>query len=227
MLPPNRHQLCDNQIGSTMTGREKTKRKRPDLTISLPEFLIDGTDQVLREFVADLFAAIAGMRSLRRALASSVDLSAAEFSVLLAVWTLQKKGPHGIGAVARHLHVNSTHVTSEVGKLVAKGMLQKRRNPDDTRAVIVEITRRGIKTLSELTPLLRRINDRLFGGNSPADIAILSKFSKHLADETNNSIQMVKAFALRAIRNGPNRRKTATDSQGATLRSKTRNRAIS
>jgi MarR family transcriptional regulator, organic hydroperoxide resistance regulator len=138
------------------------------------------------------------MRSLRRALASTVDLSAAEFSVLLAVWTLQKRGPQGIGAIARHLHVDATHVTAEVGKLVAKGLLRKRRNPEDTRAVIVEITKPGTTALTRLAPLLRRINDRLFGGNSASDIAILSKFAKHIAHESNNSIRMAKAFALQA-----------------------------
>jgi len=75
-------------------------RKRPvksrssadaPLTVTLPQFLVDGTDLQFREFIADLFAAVAGMRSLRRALAKSVGLSAAEFSVLLATWYLQKK----------------------------------------------------------------------------------------------------------------------------------------
>jgi hypothetical protein len=61
------------------------------LTVTLPQFLVDGTDLQFREFIADLFAAVAGMQSLRRALAKSVGLSAAEFSVLLATWYLQKK----------------------------------------------------------------------------------------------------------------------------------------
>jgi DNA-binding MarR family transcriptional regulator len=187
---------------------EKPKQNKPDLTISLPEFLVDGTDQSLREFVADLFAAIGAMRSLRRALASTVGLSAAEFSVLLAVWTIQRKGPQGIRGIARHLHVDATHVTAEVGKLVAKGFLQKRRNPDDTRAVIVQITNRGTTVLSQLAPLLRRINDRLFSGNSASDIATVSKFAKHIANESRNSIGMAKAFALRtSIQNQAEQRK--------------------
>lgn len=191
-----------------MASAEKPKQQKPDLTISLPEFLVDGTDRSLREFVADLFAAIAGMRSLRRALANSVGLSAAEFSVLLAVWTLQKRGPQGIGGIARHLHVDATHVTAEVGKLVAKGFLKKRRNPEDTRAVIVGITKLGTTSLTRLAPLLRRINDRLFGGNSASDIAILSKFAKHIADESNNSIRMARTFALQeSIPNRSSQRK--------------------
>ncbi len=67
------------------------------LTVSLRQFLVDGTDLQFREFVADLFAAAAGMQSLRRALAKSVGLSAAEFSVLLATRHLQRRGASGLG----------------------------------------------------------------------------------------------------------------------------------
>src|SRR5919109_1347523 len=95
------------------------------LTVSLPQFLVDGTDLQFREFIADLFAAVAGMQSLRRALAKSVGLSAPEFSVLLATWHLQKKGRVGVSAVARHLHVAAAHVTAEVGKLVRKDFIKK------------------------------------------------------------------------------------------------------
>jgi len=73
-----------------------------------------------------LFAAAAGMQSLRRALAKSVDLSATKFSVL-ATWHLQKKGRVGITAVAQHLHVAAAHVTAEVGKLVRAELSRRGR----------------------------------------------------------------------------------------------------
>jgi len=161
----------------------------------LPQFLHDGSDLEFRKFVADLFAAVAGMQSLRRALASSVGLSAAEYSVVLATWHLQKKGPVGISAIARHLHVAAANVTADVGQLVNKGLLKKRPHPRDTRAVQVELTDSGKKVLAQLTPLLRQINDRLFSGNKPSDIPILSRFVQHLADETVHSIRMARAFA--------------------------------
>jgi DNA-binding MarR family transcriptional regulator len=165
------------------------------LTVSLPQFLVNGTDLDFREFVADLFAAVAGMHSLRRALASSAGLSAAEFSVVLATWHLQKKGTVGINTIAKHLHVAAAHVTAEVGRLVTRGLLKKKPHPRDTRAVLVEVTEQGKRILIGLAPVLRRINDRLFAGNTPADMAVLSKFLRHLADESANSIRMVRAFA--------------------------------
>jgi len=184
---------------------QATRKKKPStpakrtvkatLTVSLPQFLVDGSDLDFREFVADLFAAVGGMHSLRRALAGSTGLSAAEFSVVLATWHLQKKGTVGISTIARHLHVAAAHVTAEVGRLVTKGLLKKKPDPRDTRAVVVALTERGKNILQQLTPLLRRINDRLFSGNSPADVAVLSKFLKHLADESAHAIRMARTFA--------------------------------
>lgn len=187
---------------SSQPTARKTARRSPAkkaskaaLTVSLPQFLVDGTDLEFRNFVADLFAAVAGMQSLRRALASAVGLSAAEYSVLLATWQLQKKGTVGISAIAKHLHVAAAHVTAEVGQLVGKGLLKKRPHPTDTRSVLVELTEAGKNILTALSPLLRKINDRLFSGNKPSDVAILSRFMQHLAAETANSIRMARAFA--------------------------------
>lgn len=172
------------------------KSPKTNLTVSLPQFLVDGSDLEFRQFVADLFAAVAGMHSLRRALASSVGLTAAEYSVVLATWHLQKKGTVGISAIAKHLHVAAAHVTAEVGQLVNGGLLKKKPHPSDTRAVLVELTEDGKAILSRLSPLLRKINDRLFSGNKPAEIAVISKFLQRLADESSHSIRIARTFAL-------------------------------
>jgi DNA-binding MarR family transcriptional regulator len=181
------------------TGRKSLKTPaRPShtadasLTVSLAQFLFGGTDLQFREFVADLFAAAAGMQSLRRALAKSVGLSAAEFSVLLATWYLQRRGPVGITAIARHLHVASAHVTAEVGNLVSANLIKKTQDSKDTRAVILVMSKQGEEVLAELAPLLRRINDRLFSGNTANAINVVAKFLKHVADESTNSVAIVR-----------------------------------
>lgn len=173
----------------------RTGDSNPELTVSLPQFLVDGTDLQFREFVADLFAATGGMQSLRRALAKSVGLSAAEFSVLLATWHLQKRGRVGVSGVARHLHVAAAHVTAEIGKLVRKGFVKKAQDTRDTRAVTLVLTRKGEGVLAKLAPLLRRINDRLFSGNSASAIGVVAKFLRHVADKSANSIRMARNFS--------------------------------
>ena len=181
--------------GKPTKARVRGGRRSDDgLTVSLPQFLVDGTDLQFREFVADLFAATAGMQSLRRALAKSVGLSAAEFSVLLATWHLQKKGRVGVTAVARHLHVAAAHATSEIGKLVEKDFIKKTQDSRDTRAVTLVLTRKGEAILSRLAPLLRRINDRLFSGNTANAVSVVAKFLKHVANESANSVRMARNF---------------------------------
>lgn len=197
-MPPKR-QHRRSLPSKRKTGTTLRKVAKNNLTVSLPQFLVDGSDLDFRKLVADLFAAVAGMHSLRRALASSVGLSAAEYSVVLATWHLQKKNMVGISTIAKHLHVAAANVTAEVGQLVGKGLLNKRPHPSDTRAVVIELTEDGKNILARLTPLLRRINDRLFSGNKPKDIAILSKFLQRLADESANSIRMAQAFAHQAF----------------------------
>jgi hypothetical protein len=136
------------------------------LTVSLPEFLVDGSDLQFRGFVADLFAAVAGMQSLRRALANAAEMSAAEFSILLATWNLQAAGRVSVSTIANHLHIASAHVVTHAGEAV----------------------------LNALAPLLRRINDRLFAGNSPQALRAISRFLRHLATESSTSIRMAQDF---------------------------------
>ncbi|MBN8964351.1 MAG: winged helix-turn-helix transcriptional regulator, partial [Rhizobiales bacterium] len=79
-------------------------------------------DATLREFMADLYAAMSMMRLLRQEIAATLSLSSAEYSVLLAVWYLEREGEMTVRAIANHLHVAAAYVTSEVGRLVDKGL---------------------------------------------------------------------------------------------------------
>jgi MarR family transcriptional regulator, organic hydroperoxide resistance regulator len=181
--------------------KRKANKKRPArserkqaLTVTLPELLVDGSDEQFRSLVADLFAAVAGMQSLRRALANAAEISTAEFSILLATWNLQKSGRVGVSTIAKHLHVAPAHVTTEVGNLVVSGLLHKKQASQDTRAVDLTVTRQGEAVLNTLAPLLRRINDRLFAGNRADAIPVISKFLRHLVAESSNSIRMAQQF---------------------------------
>ena len=179
------------------TRRPALPAQSDGLTTSLPELLVDGSDLKFREFIADLFAAAAGMLALRRALATTVDLSAAEFAILLATWQQEQKGEVGISSLAREVHVAAANGTAEVGKLVRKRILHKQPHPRDTRAVLINLTDKGHEILARLTPVLQEINDRLFVGNSTRDITVVGNFLHHVADETPYSINLAKAFGAK------------------------------
>ena len=201
---------ADKVTMARTTRRSATAQAADNLTVTLPELLVDGSDLKFRELVADLFAAAAGMLALRRALAASLDLSAAEFAILLATWQQERKGEVGITSLAREVHVAAANVTAEVGRLVRKGILDKRPHPRDTRAVLIKLTDKGHAILALLTPVLRAVNDRLFAGNSARGINVLGDFLRHVADETPYSISVAKTFGTRgrrgAARTTPERR---------------------
>jgi DNA-binding MarR family transcriptional regulator len=149
-------------------------------------------DFAFREFVAELFAAAAGMQSLRRAIARSVGLGGAELAVLLAVWRLEQLGPIGIKGIAGHLHVAGPHVTDEVVRLVHVGYLQKSQDSRDTRAVVLNLTKRGKKLLASLKPTLDEINLTLFAGITADDMRVLRNLFRRLIHGSAISIEQLR-----------------------------------
>ena len=50
-----------------------------------------------------------------------------------------------------------------VRRLVRKGLLQRRRIPEDARAYAVELTDQGRRVLSAALPVARRVDERVIG----------------------------------------------------------------
>jgi DNA-binding MarR family transcriptional regulator len=151
-------------------------------------------DAVLREFIADLYAAMAMMRLVRQEIAAALSLTAAEYSVLLAVWYLERKGEMTVRAIADHLHVAAAYVTSEVGRLVDKGFLIKRPHPADRRAVGVALTKSGREVLLRLGPMLREINAPLLKGVHYRDLVTVHRFLRSIIDHGYDAMRVAQSF---------------------------------
>jgi DNA-binding MarR family transcriptional regulator len=149
-------------------------------------------DFAFREFIAELFAAAAGMQSLRRAIARSVGLGGAELAVLLAVWQLERLGPIGIKGIAGHLHVAGPHITDEVRCLVQMGYLRKSADTRDTRAVVLTLTSRGKRLLASLTATLDEMNLNLFAGFTADDMQVLRTLLQRLIHRSAASIEQLR-----------------------------------
>jgi len=146
-------------------------------------------DRAFREFIAELFAAAAGMQSLRRAIARTAGLGSTELTILLAIWRLPRPGHIGIKGLAEHLHVASPHVTDEVTRLVQIGLLDKAVNPRDLRAVSLTLSKRGRAALESLASRLEQINKLLFAGISARDMRIVRRFLQRLIEQSGPSIK--------------------------------------
>lgn len=88
-------------------------------------------------------------------------LTITEFGVLEALF---HKGPLLLGEVQRKLLVTSGGVTYLVDRLVAKGLVERRRCPTDRRAAYAALTPDGEALIREIFPLHAAAIDRALGG---------------------------------------------------------------
>lgn len=183
-----------------MSGRAKNKveagvvaaAEPAELTVGVEALLVAGDDGVFRDFVADLFAAASGMQAVRRSLGRATGLTGSELAMLLAIQRLSGGASVGVKAIAEHLHVAGPHVTAEVGKLVEAGLVEKRADRSDSRAVDIRLTPEGKRALKRLTPLVRAANDVLFAGMTEAEMQHVNRFLRRIVATSAAAVQAVE-----------------------------------
>lgn len=155
---------------------------------------IPAEDSKLRMFVADMYAAMSLLRLLRQEIASVLSLSSAAYSVLLGVWYLERGSDLTVRAIADHLHVAAPHVTAEVARLVEKGLLEKRPDTIDRRAVRVALTEPARALLGPLAPMLREVNASLLAGVSRHELEPVHRFFKVIIANGHDAIDRAQRF---------------------------------
>src|SRR5262245_2088657 len=126
-------------------------------TVSLPTLLRGRSDRVFQKLVFDLFTISARLEDVRGHLASSMGVSAPQYSVLRAVAALQ--GPDGVsvGSVADHLHVSSAFIAAQSRGLVSQDLLDKQEDETDRRISRLSLTRKGERLVDEVVERVRPI----------------------------------------------------------------------
>jgi DNA-binding MarR family transcriptional regulator len=183
--------MDESNVGSGPSKRSGSNRSAKDIPVD---------DAKMRTFIADMYAAMSLMRLLRQEIASVLSLSSAEYSVLLAVRYLERGSDMTLRAIADHLHVAAAYVTAEVARLVEKGLLTKKPDPLDRRAVAVELTAASRELLSRLGPMLRDINEPLLAGISVRDLDIVHRFFRSVISHGYDAISVARTFRLAADR---------------------------
>jgi MarR family transcriptional regulator, organic hydroperoxide resistance regulator len=153
----------------------------PPATITLPQMLLSGNDLAFRETLYMMFQAFGRLSSFREAFGKELSLTASQFIVLIG--TAYRQGSEGVSirTLSDHTQLAATHMTTEVGRLIGKGLLSKTANERDRRGVLVRLTPKGETAVLEITPLLRRVNDRLFQNVSRENFATVSRFLSNFA----------------------------------------------
>jgi DNA-binding MarR family transcriptional regulator len=148
----------------------------PPTTITLPQMLSSGNDLAFRETLHRMLMAFGRLQSFGEGFGKVLSLTASQFLVLIG--TAYRQGNEGVSirTLSDHTQLAATHVTTEVGRMIEKGLLSKSANVRDRRGVLVRLTPKGEAAVGAINPLQRRVNDLLFQNVSREDFATVSRF---------------------------------------------------
>lgn len=70
---------------------------------------------------------------------------------------LDKEGPMGVKALAASMGIDSSTVTRQVAPLVDTGLVKRTSHPEDGRAVVLQLSPRGLSRLEEVRSSRRQL----------------------------------------------------------------------
>jgi DNA-binding MarR family transcriptional regulator len=181
-----------NQKKAKLAKKERGLFHAP-LTVSRSALLDpQGGDTHFREILYLMVMSFGRLLDCRNAFGRAANLTGAQFAVLMGAAYTQGENGVTIAQLAAHIQLASTHVTTEVGRLVTRGLLEKHKNPADRRSVLVRLTCAGERSVEELTPFMRSINDILFDGIDIRQFKELELFLKCFAKQTERALDAIK-----------------------------------
>ena len=158
----------------------------PNLTITRPEFLVEGSDSGFRKFIYDLLISSVQMEKIREQIGGLIDLNGLQYHVLTVISERSALGPVTVGDVVRTLQAGATHITMETGRRA--GLVEKHPNPEDRRSVLLSLSKKGSTALASLTPARQEINDTIFDGFSKDDFENFQKLMLKMVGTTSNAM---------------------------------------
>ena len=192
--------------GRAAQDQEKERPERrgyaPPVSVSRAACLENGRDDRLRAMLHALFVTGSRFEDVRGAFGRRIGASGPQYTILAAIAERQHAEGAGIRALADHLHVAPSHITTEVNKLAALGLVEKRANPRDGRGVLVRLTRAGEATLDRLGPFRREINDILFDGMDRAEFQTLARLFERFLVNTERALDRIGLAERERKRNG-------------------------
>lgn len=166
---------------------------RPAISVSHEAMLVDGNDEQFRHvlFLARLFADRLVM--FLEVVGRQVDLSGNQYVMLLAIAHAQGKGGTTIREVARYTLMAATHVTTQAGALIRKGLVVKKPNHEDGRSVLLLLTPEGEKAMERIGPLRQEFNDAFFEGVSRPSLLAAAKFLERVTANSENALPLLRS----------------------------------
>jgi DNA-binding MarR family transcriptional regulator len=137
-------------------------------------------DRAGDESLADAFGAVA--RQLRERSAETLAPWEITPAQLRALRTLGRHETMRLSELSDRLEIAPRTATEVVDALQARGLVRRRADPADRRAILVEVTERGADTLAEIRAARGTEAGRIFGRLGPGDRAELARILSQLRD---------------------------------------------
>lgn len=163
-------------------------------SISRPALLVDGSDQEFRRLIYRMIITESRLLDVRKAIARQVGVGGSQYTVMMAILHLEEEAGVSIGGLADYLEVSGPHITGEVRKLAALGLVRKTANPDDMRGVQVRLSAIGRKRLHGAFDHIRQVNDILFDGVAPDEFRTLMKFNEKFMRSTSLALAWTRTW---------------------------------
>ena len=167
------------------------------VTISRKDYLKGGSDSAFRASIYVMVQSVSRLLKCRDAFGHALGLTAPQFAVMMGTGSRQGQDGVSIKQLADHIALAPTHVTTEVGRLERKKLLQKKPSPSDGRSVLVSLSPKGEREIARIAPLVRSVNDLLFKDVSAEALAVASDVARTIIANSEYATAELRRNSLR------------------------------
>jgi len=161
-------------------------------TISLTVLVDDKkSDRQFRRLVRNLLTVARRLQAARDYFGRRINVTGPQYDLLMTVAQFQGATGISVGSVAQAIHVSSSFVTAETGKLSDVGLLKKQANPSDRRGALIKLTPLGRAKVLGLFAEVRAVNDLFFGLLTAESFAALCAGTEALVGGSREAMQYI------------------------------------
>jgi DNA-binding MarR family transcriptional regulator len=126
-----------------------------------------------------------------RDLATALDRQLAPFGVTAQQAALLLQVSHGQASpsqLIRALGTDTAGMTKLTDRLEAKDLIERHRNPEDRRSVLIALTEPGQALVPQLMPVFGRVTSQLFSGFSAEEIGALAAMLERMRGNLSSAL---------------------------------------
>jgi DNA-binding MarR family transcriptional regulator len=170
---------------------------KPRFAVSHDAMLVDGSDEVFRHVLYLMVLASSRLATFREAVGRLIGLTGAQYLVLIATAHAQGRDGVPIRDLAQYVLMASTHVTTQVGALIRKGLVRKRPNGQDGRSVLVSLTAKGERAMEAIAPIRCEFNDAFFVGVERKTLLAVAEFLQQVTENSERALPLLQRVEAR------------------------------